>query len=132
MVLREFGSERAWVVHADDGLDELSTLGPTRVSELKGGHIRTFIVDPSEVNLPYARLSDLQVETPDESAAAILAMVQGQRGEVRDISVLNAAAAMVVAERALDLREGVRLAQSAIDEGAVDGVLQRLVTASNR
>src|SRR5918998_5060 len=61
-VLRELGSERAWVVHADDGLDEISTLGPTRVSELRDGEIRTWKLDPAEVGIPYARLSDLQVK----------------------------------------------------------------------
>src|SRR5687768_2631492 len=70
-VLRELGSQRAWVVHADDGLDELSTLGPTRVSELKDGEVRTWSLDPKTIGLPYARLSDLQVEDVEASADMI-------------------------------------------------------------
>src|SRR5439155_9645879 len=61
-VLRELGSARAWVVHAEDGLDEISTLGPTRISELRDGHVKTSQLDPRTLGLPYARLSDLQVE----------------------------------------------------------------------
>src|SRR3954463_8617420 len=67
-VLRELGSERAWVVHADDGLDEVSTLGPTRVSELRDGHVKTWSIDPRTLGLDYARLSDLQVNSVEESA----------------------------------------------------------------
>src|SRR5437016_14334707 len=67
-VLRELGSERAWVVHAEDGLDELSTLGPTRVSELRDRHLRTWTLDPRALGLPYARLSDLAVSSVDEAA----------------------------------------------------------------
>ena len=92
-VLRELGSERAWVVHADDGLDEISTLGPTRISELKEGHIRTWKLDPAELGLGYARLSDLQVHSTDEAAAALMGVLRGQSGPMADIAVLNAAAA---------------------------------------
>src|SRR5206468_6296837 len=73
-VLRELGSQRAWVVHAEDGLDELSTLGPTRITELKDGHIRSWTTDPAELGIPYARLSDLQVDSV-EQAASLLAAV---------------------------------------------------------
>src|SRR2546423_585707 len=70
-VLRELGSERAWVVHAEDGLDELSTLGPTRISELKAGHVHTWRLDPADVGIPYARISDLRVENVDDAARAL-------------------------------------------------------------
>ena len=69
-VLRETGSERAWVVHADDGLDELSTIGPTRISELSGGRVNTWTLDPKSLGLPYARLSELQIESIDAAAEA--------------------------------------------------------------
>src|SRR3954464_13151081 len=88
-VLRELGSERAWVVHADDGLDELSTLGPTRVSELKDGEVRTWTLDPAKVGLPYARLSDLQVETADESADVSRRVLWNESIPARDIVPLN-------------------------------------------
>src|SRR6059058_3354562 len=88
-VLRELGSERAWVVHAEDGLDELSTLGPTRVSELKAGRLSAWTLDPRDLGLEYARLSDLTVASVDEAAEALRGIVAGERGPRRDIAVLN-------------------------------------------
>src|SRR2546430_6506441 len=85
-VLRELGSERAWVVHADDGLDELSTIGPTRISELRDGEVHTWKLDPREIGLPYARLSDLQVKNADESAQVIRDIIAGKPGPARDIA----------------------------------------------
>src|SRR5437762_11711096 len=76
-VLRELGSERAWVVHAEDGLDELSTLGPTRISELKDGEVHTWSLDPRTLGLPYARLSDLRVENVDDAARALRGVLEG-------------------------------------------------------
>ena len=130
-VLRELGSERAWVVHADDGLDELSTLGPTRVSELRDGEVHTWSLDPSHFGIPYARLSDLQVNGADESAGAIRRMLEGQKGPVRDITILNAAAALVVAEHAADLPQGLRLAREAIDSGRGRQTLEWLTRCSH-
>jgi anthranilate phosphoribosyltransferase len=130
-VLRELGSQRAWVVHAEDGLDELSTLGPTRVTELKDGHIRTFMVDPEEVGLPYARLSDLQIESVEEAATLLSAVLSGSRGPARDISVLNAAGALVVAGVAEDLKHAVILANSTLECGKAKEVLERLIAASH-
>jgi anthranilate phosphoribosyltransferase len=130
-VLRELGSERAWVVHADDGLDELSTLGPTRISELKDGDVRTWHLDPRELGLPYARLSDLQVNGADESAAVIRQVLAGQKGLARDIAALNAAAAIHVADGAKDLLEGLRMAQNALDSGRARQTLESLVRCSN-
>ena len=130
-VLRELGSERAWVVHADDGLDELSTLGPTRVSELAAGEVRTWSLDPAALGLPYARLSDLQVRSADESADRIRRMLDGERGPVRDIVALNAAAALVVAGRERDLPQALKRAEEAITTGAARRTLEALVRCSN-
>jgi anthranilate phosphoribosyltransferase len=130
-VLRELGSERAWVVHADDGLDELSTLGPTRVSELMNGEVRTWSLDPADLGLPYARLSDLQVHSADESADRIRELLAGEAGPVRDIVALNAAAALVVAGKAVDLAQALRLAGEAIDTGRAKRTLEALVRCSN-
>ena len=130
-VLRELGSERAWVVHADDGLDELSTLGPTRVSELMNGEVRTWSLDPADLGLPYARLSDLQVHSADESADRIGQLLAGKAGPVRDIVALNAAAALVVAGKAADLAQALRLAGEAIDGGRAKRTLEALVRCSN-
>jgi anthranilate phosphoribosyltransferase len=129
-VLRELGSERAWVVHADDGLDELSTLGVTRVSELQGGDVRTWHIDPKDVGIPYARLSDLQVGSVDESADVISRVLIGELGAPRDITVLNAGAALVVAGGANDLPEGIQRAEDAIDTGAATRALESLVRCS--
>jgi anthranilate phosphoribosyltransferase len=130
-VLRELGSERAWVVHADDGLDELSTLGPTRVSELAAGEVRTWSLDPAALGLPYARLSDLQVRSADESADRIRRMLDGERGPVRDIVALNAAAALVVAGRGRDLPQALKRAEEAISSGSARRTLEALVRCSN-
>jgi anthranilate phosphoribosyltransferase len=129
-VLRELESERAWVVHADDGLDELSTLGTTRVSELKDGDVRTWHLDPRELGLPYARLSDLQVGGVEESADVISRVLIGEEGAPRDITVLNAGAALVVAGQATDLRDGIGRAEDAIDTGAANRTLEKLVRCS--
>jgi anthranilate phosphoribosyltransferase len=129
-VLKELGSERAWVVHADDGLDELSTLGSTRVSELRNGDVHTWHLDPKQLGLSYARLSDLQVESVEESADVISRVLIGEQGPARDITVLNAAAALVVAEEAKDLAEGIAKAEDAIDTGAANDALQKLVRLS--
>jgi anthranilate phosphoribosyltransferase len=130
-VLRELGSERAWVVHADDGLDELSTIGPTRVSELKGGEVRTWTLDPAKLGIPYARLSDLQVETADESADVIRRVLWNESTPARDIVALNAGAALLVAGQGDDLPAALRRAEEAIESGAAQRTLETLVRVSN-
>jgi anthranilate phosphoribosyltransferase len=131
-VLRELGSVRAWVVHAEDGLDEISTLGPTRVSELREGHIRTWTLDPKDIGIAYARLSDLQVETIEQAAEALTGILQGSTGPMRDIALLNAAAALVVAEKAEDLAAGLRLARDSLDAGNAKKALELLISESKR
>jgi len=130
-VLGELGSERAWVVHADDGLDELSILGPTRISELKDGDVHTWRLDPRTLGLPYARLSDLQVDGAEDSARVIRDVLKGKSGPARDIAVLNAGAAIHIAGQAFDVAEGTRLAQEAIDSNAAHESLNLLVRCSN-
>jgi anthranilate phosphoribosyltransferase len=130
-VLRELGSTRAWVVNAHDGLDEISTLGPTRVSELRDGEIHTHTIDPRDVGIAYARVSDLQVNSADESADAIRRIFTGEKGPRYDIAALNAAGALVVAERAADLKAGFDLARQALDSGAAQKTLDSLVRSSN-
>ncbi len=129
-VLRELGSTRAWVVHADDGLDELSTLGPTRVSELKKGHIHDWKFDPKDLGIPYARLSDLQVDSIDQAADALLGVLQGKTGPLRDIALVNAAAALVVAEAAPDLSTALQKVRNLIDTGKAKATLDRLIQCS--
>jgi len=129
-VLRELGSERAWVVHADDGLDEISTMGPTRVTELRDGHIRTWRLDPADVGLPIARLADLQVDSVAAAAGAIRSVLAGERGPRRDIALLNAAAALVVAGRASALTDGLSMAAGAVDDGRARRTLEQLIVTS--
>lgn len=128
--LRELGSERVWVVHGSDGLDEITTTGPTEVVALENGEIRTFQIDPRDVGLPIARPEDLKGADPAHNAAALRAVLAGEKTAYRDIAVLNAAASLVVAGKAADLAEGRALAEEAIDSGAARGVLARLVAAS--
>ncbi len=131
-VLRELGSERAWVVHAHDGLDELSTLGPTRVSELKDGQVNTFTFDPADVGLPYARLSDLRVESVEQAAAALQDVLWGNSSPMRDIALLNAAAALLVADKVTSLPEGLTAAAEAVDSGKARDTLESLIRTSQR
>jgi anthranilate phosphoribosyltransferase len=130
-VLKELGSERAWVVHADDGLDELSTLGPTRVSELRDGHVKTWRLDPRELGLPYARLSDLQVNGVDHAANCLRGVLAGEPGPMRDIALLNAAAALVVAGRAERLADAMPVVTTAVDSGRAKQTLDALIRLSN-
>ncbi len=129
-VLRALGSERAWVVHAQDGLDELSTLGPTRVSELKNGEINTWSFDPAAAGIHYARLSDLVVSSVAEAASALARVIAGEPGPQRDIAALNAAAALVVAGRAKDINEGMILAIEALETGRAQLTLDLLIKCS--
>ncbi len=135
-VLNRLGSEHVMVVHgqmlADDGghetvgLDELSTGGPSRVSHLQGGQVRTYQIDPASVKLPTATLASLRVDSVAASAGVIREVFAGKPGPARDIVCLNAAAALVVADLAVDLQTGVELAAQAIDSRAAAGVLDRL------
>jgi anthranilate phosphoribosyltransferase len=130
-VLRELGSQRAWVVHAEDGLDEISTLGPTRVSELLHGHVTTWTLDPKTLGLPYARLSDLQVDSVDSAAETLRLIFAGEKGPRRDIALLNAAAALVVAGACRDLPHGLITATETVDDGLAEKTLETLVQCSN-
>lgn len=130
-VLRNLGSEKAWVVHGSDGLDELTTTGPTYVAELDNGKIRTFEVTPEEAGLKRATLADLRGGEPAYNAAAITRLLDGEKGPYRDIVLLNSAAALIVAGRVSTLKEGVEMAAQAIDSGAAKKSLARLVAVSN-
>ncbi len=129
-VLAALGSERAWVVHADDGLDEISTLGPTRISELLNGHVTTWRLDPASLGLRYARLSDLTVDSTDAAADALRGIVKGETGPRRDIALLNAAAALVVAGASPDLPHALGVAAEAIDDGSALRTLEKLIGCS--
>jgi anthranilate phosphoribosyltransferase len=129
--LRELGSERVWTVHGSDGLDEITTTGPTAVMALENGTIRRFTVAPEDVGLARARPEDLKGGDPDHNARALRAVLDGEPGAYRDIGLINAGAALVVAGAANDLRDGVDRAAAMIESGAAKGALDRLVAVSN-
>ena len=129
-VLDELGSEAIWVVHGE-GLDEMTTTGPTKVAELKDGKVKTFEVTPQDAGLPAASPGDLKGGDAEHNAVALKAVLEGVTGPYRDIAVLNAAGALVVAGKAADLKDGAELAAGAIDSGAALAALDKLVVASN-
>jgi len=125
--LRDLGSERAWVVCGSDGLDELTTTGPSSVAALENGEIRTFETTPEAAGLARARPGALAGGGPEENAEAIRGILGGERGPRRDVVVLNAAAAIVVGGRAGDLAEAARAAEAAIDGGQAEATLQKML-----
>ncbi len=129
-VLGKLGSERAWVVHGD-GLDELTTTGVTHVAELRNGKVGEFEVTPEAAGLPRARLDDIKGADPATNAERLRAMLDGKAGPLRDIVLLNAAAALMVAGRARDLRDGFAQAARSIDGGGAKRALERLIAITN-
>jgi anthranilate phosphoribosyltransferase len=129
-VLRALGSERAWVVHGHDGLDELSTTGATAVACLDSGKITTFEVTPEDAGLQRVSLAEIKGGDSAHNAQALRELLAGAPGPYRDIVLLNAAAALVVAGRAQTLAEGVGLAEDAIGSGRAAAALDKLVAIS--
>jgi anthranilate phosphoribosyltransferase len=130
-VLKNLGSVHAWVVHGSDGLDELTTTGRTRVAELKDGDISVFDVTPDLAGLPVATLADLKGGDASVNAIAIQEVLKGKPGPFRDIVLMNAAAALVVAGKAANLADGVERAARAIDTGSAAQALENLVVITN-
>jgi anthranilate phosphoribosyltransferase len=131
-VLNNLGAESIWVVHGSDGLDEITTAGPTSVAELKNGKIRTFEITPEDVGLERARPEALRGGDAAKNAGGLLDVLRGKRGPFRDIALMNAAAALIVAGKAGELKEGVALAAKSIDSGEAEGRLDRLIAVSNK
>jgi anthranilate phosphoribosyltransferase len=130
-VLKNLGSERALVVHGSDGLDEITTSGPSNVASLEDGQVRTFQITPEDVGLARVKPGDLQGGTAQDNAAALIDVLKGRKCPYRDIASFNAAAALVVAGRVSDLKDGVALARKSIDSGEAKGRLDRLIAVSN-
>jgi anthranilate phosphoribosyltransferase len=129
--LHSLGSERVWLVHGSDGLDEITTTGPTEVVELKNGKLNRFTITPEEAGMPCTTPEALKGGDAEHNAKALMAVLQGEKTAYRDIALLNAGASLVVAGRADTLKEGVALAASAVDSGAAKATLERLVASSN-
>jgi anthranilate phosphoribosyltransferase len=130
-VLRNLGSERAWITHGSDGLDEMTTTGPTSIVSLNDGAIHAFEVTPEQVGLARSRPADLKGGDAAHNAAALTGVLDGAHNAYRDIAVLNAAAALVVAQKARNLQEGVEHASEALRSGKARHTLARLVKISN-
>jgi anthranilate phosphoribosyltransferase len=130
-VLKNLGSESAWVVHGSDGLDEITISGPTHVAALENGAVRMFEISPEDVGFKRAGPEAVRGGDADENAAALLAVLKGKPGAFRDVAILNAAAGLVVAGRARDLQQGVVLATKSIDSGEAEDRLDRLIAVSN-
>ncbi|MEI9884998.1 MAG: anthranilate phosphoribosyltransferase [Rhizomicrobium sp.] len=127
--LKRLGAERAWVVHGD-GLDEIATSGPSQVAILENGDVTTREIGPEAAGLSWSPLSALAGGTAQENAAALRRLFDGEAGAYRDIVLINSAAALVVAGKAAELREGAAQAAEAIDSGAAKAKLAALIAAS--
>ncbi len=128
--LHSLGCEFAWVVHGSDGLDEITTTGESRVVELKDGAITEFTLLPEDAGLARARIDDLIGGLPEENAAAMRALLDGTPSAYRDIVVMNAGAALIVAGMASSLSAGARMAEAAINCGAAKAVLEKMAAIS--
>lgn len=130
-VLKSIGCDHAWVVHGSDGLDEITTTGPTTVAELKNGEITCFEISPSDVGLPISSAQDLRGGEAAENAVALMSVLKGEKSAYRDVVLMNAAATLIIAGKAATLQEGVKLAINSIDSGAALARLDKLVALSN-
>ncbi|HJP33191.1 MAG: anthranilate phosphoribosyltransferase [Candidatus Latescibacteria bacterium] len=130
-VLGALGSERAFVVHGSDGLDEITVTGPSRVSELLDGEVRTYEIEPGDFGIKPATAADLQGGDATENAGILKSVLDGENGPRSDVVVLNAAAAITAGGLAQDLAEGVSLARESLSSGKAGQALDRLVEISN-
>jgi anthranilate phosphoribosyltransferase len=130
-VLKNLGSESVWVVHGSDGLDEITTSGPTYVAALENGAVRSFEIAPEDVGLERIKPAALRGGDAKENAQALTDVLKGRKGPYRDVAVFNAAAGLIVAGRAHDLKQAVALAAKAVDSGEAEGRLDRLIAVSN-
>ena len=129
-VLKGLGSERAWVVHGSDGLDEITTTGVTKVAALDKGSVSTFTIHPEDANLELANPKQLKGGLPGQNAMALANLLGGEKGPYRDIVLLNSAAAFIIAEKVDNLKEGAELAAEMIDTGQARQKLDQLISVS--
>ena len=130
-VLSALGSTHVWLVHGSDGLDEMTTTGPTHVVALENGAIRRFDVMPEEIGILRAQPSDLKGGSADFNAASLIGVLDGAKNAYRDIALLNTAGALIVAGKVKTLADGAALAAKAIDSGAAKATLAKLIKSSN-
>jgi anthranilate phosphoribosyltransferase len=130
-VLKNLGAERVWVVHGSDGLDEITTSGATTVAALEGGAITTFEISPEDVGLPKVKPEALRGGDAATNARAVEDVLEGKKSPFRDVALFNAAAALVVAGKAKDLKAAFDLATHTLDSGKAEERLDRLIVVSN-
>jgi anthranilate phosphoribosyltransferase len=130
-VLKNLGSDSVWVVHGSDGLDEITLTGPTFVTSLQKGEIKSFEITPEDAGLPRCEAAGLQGGDADANAVALQSVLDGKPSPYRDVALFNAAAALVVSGQAMDLKEGVAIGVRSIDSGAAAARLKHLVAVSN-
>jgi len=129
--LKELGSEHVWIMHGADGLDELTTTGPSQVVELKDGEIREFEITPEEVGLTRVPLDDIKGGTPEENADAMLKLFDGAEGPYRDVTLLNAGAAILIGGKCDSLQDGIKLAATSIDSGKARQAFEEMKRITN-
>ncbi|TAK50056.1 MAG: anthranilate phosphoribosyltransferase [Xanthobacteraceae bacterium] len=129
-VLKNLGSQAAWVVHGSDGLDEITLSGPTFVAALENGSIRSFEITPEDAGLNRVAPEALRGGDAAANAVALRGVLEGKPSAYRDVALINAAAALIVAEQAETLKEGVALGVKSIDSGAALQCLNRLIASS--
>ncbi len=130
-VFGELGATKAWVVHGSDGLDEITTTGPTIAAEWANGTVRDFVIDPEDYGIPLADPADLKGADAATNAAALRAVLEGAKNAYRDIVVINTGAALVIGDKASDLAEGIELAKQSIDSGAALARLDQMIAISH-
>jgi anthranilate phosphoribosyltransferase len=131
-VLCELGTRRAFVVHGSDGLDEITLTGESKISEVRDGEVRTYYVAPEDFGLARTGIESIQGGDVQRNAGIIREVLSGQPGACRDVVLLNAAAGLVAGAKTSSLREGISLAEAAIDSGAARHCLERLISLSHR
>jgi anthranilate phosphoribosyltransferase len=130
-VLKNLGSESVWVVHGSDGLDEITLTGPTFVAALENGSVRTFEVKPEDAGLGRVGGEALKGGDADANAVALKGVLDGKPSAYRDVALLNAAAALIVAGKAKSLSDGVAIGKQSLDSGAAAARLKHLIAVSN-
>ena len=130
-VLKNLGSETVWVAHGADGLDEISISGPTSIAALENGTVRTFEIKPEDIGIKALPHDAVRGGDADTNAATLRSVLKGDKSAFRDVSILNAAAALIVAGKAKDLAEGAKVAAQSLDSGAAASRLEKLIAVSN-
>ena len=130
-ILRNLGTCNAMVVHGEEGLDEITLCGPTRVSELRDDRVTTYTLSPEELGLERCRLEDLRGGTPEDCAAILKRVLQGEKGPKRDVVLINSGAALCVSGEVESVAKGMQLASESIESGKAREKLDLLIQITN-